>query len=538
MNLFRRPFFWILIAALVGGASGSAAADELKLGSLEFPTSGAPAAQPHFIEGVLLLHSFEYEDARERFVRAREIDPGFAMAYWGEAMTHNHPIWLRQNREEGLAALNRLAPTPEERAARAPTSREKDWLATLDVLFGEGDKLARDRAYSDALRRMHERYPDDLEIASFYALSLLGTCHDGRHFPTYMKAAAEVEDVFAVNPDHPGAAHYLIHSYDEAVHAPLGLRAANVYARIAPSAPHAQHMPSHIFLALGMWDATVSSNQRSWDASENRKIAKDLDVDARGYHALQWQAYAFLQQGRPEAAAKSLALVRADAESSGTRRTRWYLARMRAMQVIESERWDAMDLGIDKSDLGIVTSVGDSFARALSALKTGKPELARELLGELAAHREARVSEIEAGCHTADSSYGQDNLPALQAAEIMEQELRALLKLAAGEEDAGIALLREAAEAEAAMSFEFGPPDIVKPSHELLGEVLLERGRAEEALAAFDEALSRAPGRRLSLLGRLRAAAALGREAEVAETYATLRANLGEVPELAELIPG
>src|SRR5690606_18685322 len=171
------------------------------------------------LRGLLMLHSFEYEDAREAFQEARRLDPAFAMAYWGEAMTHNHPIWQEQDRDAALEALGRLAPTPEERYAKAPTDREKDYLWTLDVLFGEGSKEARDFAYADALAELANAYPDDLDAAAFYALAILGTAHDGRDFATYMQAAAVAEEVFAANPRHPGAAHYLIHAYDDPVHA-------------------------------------------------------------------------------------------------------------------------------------------------------------------------------------------------------------------------------------------------------------------------------------------------------------------------------
>ena len=188
------------------------------LGRIVFPTSGPAEAQKHFIRGVLLLHSFEYRKAREEFLSAQKVAPAFAMAYWGEAMTYNEPVWFAQDLSAARAALKRLP-------ANAPTERERAYLAAVEILYGEGSKESRDFAYATAMRRLHEKYPDDQEAAAFYALSLLGTCHQGRDFRTYMNAAAIAEALLAKNPEHPGALHYAIHSYDDPIHAPLGLRA-------------------------------------------------------------------------------------------------------------------------------------------------------------------------------------------------------------------------------------------------------------------------------------------------------------------------
>ncbi len=222
-------------------ASGASAQD---LGETTFENSGSPEAQAPFLRGLLLLHSFEYDDARDAFNEAQAIDPSFGMAYWGEAMTHNHPIWMRQDREaarlvmEELAILNYGA----GRGADA-TPREAAYFETIRVLFGysednlDADKEDRDDAYALAMRDLAARYPDDLDAQAFYALALLGTAHEGRDFATYMKAAAVAEKVFADNPRHPGAAHYLIHAYDDPVHAPLGLRPARSTTASRPPHP-------------------------------------------------------------------------------------------------------------------------------------------------------------------------------------------------------------------------------------------------------------------------------------------------------------
>lgn len=231
------------------------------LGRITFPASGAPGARGPFMRGVLLLHSFEYEDAAEAFRAAQRIDPGFAMAYWGEAMTYTHPLWNEQNLNAGRAVLLRLGPTPEARRAKAPTPRERAYLDAVEVLYGEGAKVHRDTAYSLAMQRVATRNPSDREAGVFYAAALLGLSQGVRNVPTYMRAAAILEPVFRANPEHPGAAHLLIHCYDDPEHAARGIRAARAYSRIAPDAAHAQHMTTHIFLALGMWDEVVAQNE-------------------------------------------------------------------------------------------------------------------------------------------------------------------------------------------------------------------------------------------------------------------------------------
>src|SRR5712692_5004514 len=180
------------------------------LGRIAFPTSGPAEAQKHFVRGVLFLHSFEYRAAREEFLSSQKLAPAFAMAYWGEAMTYNEPVWFAQDLNSARAALKRLP-------ANAPTERERAYLAAVEILYGEGTKEHRDFEYATAMRRLHEKYPDDHEAAAFYALSLLGTCHRGRDVRTYMKAAAIAEAVLEKNPEHPGALHYAIHSYDDPI---------------------------------------------------------------------------------------------------------------------------------------------------------------------------------------------------------------------------------------------------------------------------------------------------------------------------------
>jgi len=251
----------------------TAALAQNDVGVVTFANSGAPEAQQSFLHGLALLHDFEYEDAAASFRAAQKIDPSFAMAYWGEAMTYTHPVWFQQDAAAARAVLQRLGVTPEERSAKAKTERERDYLRAVDVLYGFGTKDERDFKYAEAMRTVHERYPDDVDATAFYAVALLGTSHQGRDFPTYMRAAALLEEVLPSHPTHPGVLHYLIHCYDDPIHAPLGMRAARRYGAVAPNAGHALHMTSHIFIAMGMWDDVIDANRRAIDVVNRQRAA-------------------------------------------------------------------------------------------------------------------------------------------------------------------------------------------------------------------------------------------------------------------------
>ena len=508
-----------------------------RLGKIDFATSGSPAAQAQFLTGALLLHSFEFEDAAAAFRKAQEIEPGFAMAYWGEAMTYNHPLWAEQDTDAARKALEKLAPTPEARRAKAPTLREKMYLDAVEALYGDGDKPARDRAYEEAMGRLAAAFPDDLDAASFYALSILGACEGRRDTAQYMKAAAIVEEVFAKNPEHPGAAHYLIHCYDDPVHAPLGMRAARVYAQIAPSATHALHMPSHIFLASGMWPEVVSSNEASWKASVDRADRLKLGPDAHSFHALSWLEYGYLQQGRYADARKTLALMERDAAAgaSSGRATAGFAA-MRAAYVVETRRW--------KSDAVALKGPGDDahrdldlFVTGMAAVQSGDRAGAEKALASMSPAAEKAAAPSSAHMHGgAAMSYASARA---SADTVLRQLLDAQILFSKGQRDRGIAGAKGAAALEDGLNYEFGPPDVVKPAHELLGEMLLESGKPADARKEFEAALGRYPGRALSLLGLARAASKSGDAAAAKDAYARLAAIWSradsDLPELAEV---
>ena len=493
-------------------------AQEADLGTIEFPTSGSAEAQELFVQGVLLLHSFEYADARDAFQAASLLQPDFAMAYWGEAMTYNHPLWLESDSEAARAALARLAPTPEERQRLAPTQREKDYLAAVEILFGEGEKVERDRAYNEAMEALAASYPDDLEAAAFHALSILGSVQE-RDFRTYMRAAAIVEEVFAQNPRHPGAAHYLIHSYDDPVHAPLGLRAARVYAEIAPAATHAQHMISHIYVALGGWEETIDANLKSLRVSEERAARKGLPASARNHHALHWLQYAELQTGRFESARERLEVMAADAQADPSPGNRWYYAHMRAGFLTETGRWNDAPESMDTTGIGLSAVAVDHFINALGAIENGDVEgfqarlAALEEAREAAEPKEGEATDVYARYVPRDS----------QVAMVLQKELEALFAATRGQTEEAIRLMHEATAIEDSMTLAFGPPEVVKPSHEFFGEVLLALGAAEEAQIEFEKALDLAPRRAQSLLGLSQAAALAGDTATAERVTAELR---------------
>jgi tetratricopeptide (TPR) repeat protein len=491
----------IFLAALPATAPFIAAAEVESLGRLDFPNSGAPEAQDAFIRGVLLLHSFEFDDAAEAFREAQQIDPGFALAYWGEAMSFNHPLWRQQDRDAALAVLQRLGARGGERAARAGSEREKGYLAAVEVLYGEGSKIRRDEAYSEAMEALSRAYPNDLEAKAFYALSILGTTQGERDFATYMRAGAIAEEVFAVNPRHPGAVHYLIHSYDDPVHAPLGLRAARVYADIAPAAPHAQHMISHIFVALGRWADSIDANVKSFEVSVERVERKGLDVDQRNYHALHWLQYSRLQLGQFEAARQLMDEMNGYASESGSERARWYQAAFRAGWAVETEATE-LGPGPDPSATAFHASVQERFALGYMALTRSDLEVV-EAQAEAIAELRAATPVMETG----EESFAVFETD-LKIAEVLEKELRAGAALTRGDEVAALEMMGQATVIESDLPLEFGPPQIVKPSHELLGEMLLGLERPAEAQQAFEEALERAPRRRQALEGLATAARA------------------------------
>ncbi len=503
-----RPFrSAALVATTLASLAGGLGAQTPRLGTIVFPTSGPAAAQEQFLRGVLYMHSFEYAQAAAAFHRAQEIAPDFAMAYWGEAMTHTHPLWNEQNLEAARAVLARLAPTRAARLARAPTPRERAWLEATEVLYGDGPKARRDTLYAQTMERLLAAHADD-EAETFTALALMGLSQSVRDIPTYMRAAVLADEVFRSNPDHPGAAHYVIHAFDDPIHAPLGLRAARAYSGIAPDAAHAQHMTTHIFLALGLWDDVVSQNN----------VAVRATAWVPGHYS-HWLVYGEIQRGRWAEARRVLETVHGNIQPD-RQRQRTELAFMRAHYLLATDDWSGpVARWTWEIPAGSLAARVDVFTRGYGAWRAGNRPGIERALTELGAPDGDPIQRRKHG--------------------ILERQLRALAQLEAGVTDEAVRLVREAAAQEDSLPMEFGPPDVVKPSHELLGEVLLRAGRAADAQRAFSRALELAPGRSRALAGLVRAAAAAGDHEVARAAFARLESNYRladpAVRELAEL---
>lgn len=460
------------------------------LGTINFPTSGSPAAQPAFLEGAKDLYNFEFDEAAAAFEKAEAADPGFAMAYWGEAMSFNHPLWAEVNVEKAKKALEKLAPTPQERVAKAKTPKEKAYLDAVNELFySPGDKLARDTAYSKAMEQMYNKWQDDQEIAVLYALSLLGTVRPSdTGFRRQALAAAICLKVFQANPDHPGAVHYIIHAFDDPDHAILALPAARAYAKIAPAAPHAVHMPTHIFLRLGLWDDVVKSNIVAYNAAVALNERMHLPEGREDFHTLSWLEYGNLMLGKFDEAQKNLdAAKAADGRNPNARNVHEGYLGMRARYILETGQWQKIpvepaSVAPAGMDGGVYPGTGAwTFIAGLSAVKLADLPTAEQAVAQL----EAMQRQVE----TSRNAY------AAKPFAIMNKELAAEIELARGQNGEAVMLAKQAADIDATLAPPSGPPDPIKPGIELYGDILLATGHATEAMAAYQEQLLRTPNR-------------------------------------------
>jgi tetratricopeptide (TPR) repeat protein len=475
----------------------------LDLGTINFPTSGSDTAQPYFVQGVAALHNFDYDDAAILFRAAQRVDPDFAMAYWGEAMTHTAVVWRRypggqQHRDKALSVLARLGPTPEARAAKAPTEREKGFLAAVEALYlGTADKRTRDFAHLDAMRQLSKRYPDDEEALAFYCVSRLSTERDQ---PGRRGTAAVAFELLVRNPEHPGSFRCLIHSVDNSERAPFGMVAARRYREVAPDTHAAHHMPAHIFIQLGKWEEATETSQQAFALSKERLAIRGLsmaEVDDHQYgHLVDYLQYSLLQGGRYEEAKALSAQVRTDYEAMGKARAlQVKVASTHARYLIETAQWSEVEALIElarRDRFADMPSV--LLAVGLGAVQNENLDLAKEAL---------------AGLRTID-------------AEVMERQVSALLFLAEGNAGEALRLLNEAATITHATDLPLGPADPIKPTLELYGEVLLMLNRPQDAIEQFEAALVRRPRRPASLVGAARASALIGDSSTASRYYAKL----------------
>lgn len=517
--LLRRIALTVLLCVGADNLSGQVpnpSGQTQQLGRISFPTSEAGPAQAAFVRGVLNLHNFEYDEAILAFREAQKQSPGFAMAYWGEALSYTQPLWYNEDVAKARQVLNRLGPTATARLAKAPTPREKAYLNAIDALFGPGDRTTRFAGFADRLAIIVRDFPWDDEARAFQALALLGTIPEGARRPeASLKAGALASGILQKNPQHPGAAHYVLHAYDDGEHTSMALPAARIYAKLAPQSSHALHMPSHAFLPLGMWDDAVASDEASFAASVAWVKRTGRTVNQEDFHSLSWLHYEYLQQGRFAKARETAAIVSRALEetlqSQGATPSshaasgsmghmaseigRGYdatglrneLANMRTRSIIEGSDWHLMK---GKSTFD---NVDELFALGLSGVANDEYTRA-----------DAAVAELTKASRTLPDRDAAD------VASIMSEEVSALLAIARGRQADGLTMLARAAAREATRPKPIARPYPPKPAGELYAEALAGLGQPSAAVVEYGKVLQRLPRRPVALLGLARAAKAAG----------------------------
>lgn len=493
------------------------------LGHLTFPTSThSKTAQAAFEQGMLLLHLFEYPHAIAEFKKAQSIDNDFAMAFWGEAMAYNYPIWDMQFRDKALAVLNGFAPTADKRLAKLKTEKEKDYFKSLHILYGlansDTTKYQQDVAYKRFLGEMATRYPDDDEVQLFYALAVLGSHEGVRDIPDYMESAAIAQRVFYANRQHPGAAHYFIHAVDDPIHAPLGLEAARALYKMAPDAGHSLHMTSHIFNALGMWGDVVMANTNAVGVANNMRAEQGKPASHVGHYNY-WLLYGLLQQNKFTQAKQLLEtayeeirqlakppkgrmILDPDNDPVGS------LMQMWSRYVFETAGKDTevlnwtfnLENAFDPNlNLLYVKAFVAKDPEKIHALQKQYKDLAAQLRKAIMALPEREVFFLEY----------------LKRTEVIEHQLEAFHLRAKGNLADAIASAKKASELEGAMPYAFGPPFVDYPSAQLLGELELAQGNYADAATAFEEQLRRARNKVQAVKGLAQARAAKDYQANV-----------------------
>ncbi len=494
-----------------------------QLGTVHFPVSCAASVQKPFERGVALLHSFWYEEAEKEFVQIAKDDASCAMAHWGVAMSLWHQLWDHPN----AATLKRgLAELKEAQSLHPGTDQERDYIAALRAFYGKkGDHEQRAQAYSQAMEGVHQRYPDDREAAAFYALSLLAAEPDGdTTFADRKKAAAVLEKLFAEEPTHPGVAHYLIHSYDKPQLAQSGLPAARSYAKIAPAAPHALHMPSHIFARLGLWQDDIDSNLASI-AATRKTAAMHMGGEGHQFHAMDFLVYAYLQSGRESEAQRVIEEVKTlpamkSMYGEGYDPQAYALSKFPALYALELHHWSEAAALTPAANADSTDKAITYWARAIGAARAGNVSEARKNIAELEAIRGEMLKKKK-------PTYAQ-------YVEDAQKEAAAWVAHAEGKDDEAIKALHALAEGEESTGDE--PEDI--PSRELLADLLLETKHPEQALMEYETDLKFNPNRFNGLYGAASAAEMAGKNEKATTYYAQLvkicAGSNSDRPELAK----
>jgi tetratricopeptide (TPR) repeat protein len=476
-----------------------------KLGRVNFTVSCNPQAQRQFNRAVAWLHSFEYEEAEKAFTEVTVTDPRCGMGYWGIAMSNYHQIWAPPSAAElqkGSSAIEKA------KLVGARTQRERDYIRGVEVFYKDSDKLdhrTRTFAYSEAMKQLYQRYPSDHEGAVFYALTLIttGMMTNDKSYARQKEAAQILNRVLAREPNHPGVTHYLIHSYDYPALAHLALRAARSYAKIAPASAHAQHMPSHIFTRLGLWQEDIRSNLDAEASAKAFAVRNHLSgVWDEQFHAMDYLAYAYLQGAQDKQARGVLdELNKIKKAEPETFKVAYAAMAIPARYALERRRWDeAAKLTLPPGTLGAFpwqrfrwAEAHIHFARAIGAARTGDTASARQEVEKLAAIEQALV-EVKGDYDWA------------KQVEIERQVASAWLAHAEGKHEESLRLMRVAAELDDATEKHPVTPGAILPAREQLGELLLELKQPLLALQEFETSLRSAPNRFNGLYGAARAA--------------------------------
>ena len=503
-----------------------------ELGQVNFRVSCTPAAQKQFNRADALLHSFGYEQADRAFNDVLKTDPDCVMAYWGIAMSQYHPIWAPPTAEElkkGLAAVMQARSRPIK------TDRERDYIAAIETFYKDHDKIdhpTRTLAYEKAMQQIYTRYPDDREAVIFYALSLLGTASSRPVDKTFAKQKRAVEilnPVIAREPNHPGVAHYVIHSYDYPELASLALPAARSYAKIAPSSPHALHMPTHIFTRLGLWHESIQSNIASADSAKRLvAITHPGSGSFDQLHAMDYLVYGYLQGGQIQKARLVLDEMKTIDKLDGyVIASAYSFAAAPARYAVERGRWaDAAKLELYPASFPWnrfpQAEAITFFARAIGSARSGAPvEAAKDVL-RLEALRQILINSKDPYWPT--------------QVEIQKLGAMAWIAKAESKNDEALKILRSAAELEDSTDKHPVTPGSIIPARELLGDLLLELGRPGEALKEYESSLMTSPNRLKGLYGAGRAAELAGDKKKAKEFYVKLIAVCdkadGDLPEL------
>lgn len=496
------------------------------LGHVHMDTSCAPSVSAAFDRALALLHNFWFARALDAFTEVARADPQCAIAYWGAAMTYNHPFWDAPTQADETAAW---AFVQKGRRATRKAPRESMYLDAVAALYheaGVGTKATRDQAYADAMAATYAKYQDD-ETKLFYGLAVLGTVSEGtKGFERQAIAARLFEEVYAKNPRHPGGLHYLIHVYDDPGHAADGLKAARTYATAAAAVPHAQHMPSHIFTRLGYWGESAVTNENAWRTSEADVRRAGESGAYRDFHSLNYLQYAYLQLGRYRDARRLTEIIRSQYDALPSTRTAPDTPDLQARHVRGRTIYalpDRVVYGYFDMLTRYLVETGAWGEVATVPLVVGSREfqaMKLQLDATAAAKRQDAAGAAAAAAQIEQLSKASGQHPlAQQIITLQAREARAVAARAAGDLPGALAMMDAAVAIEDAIDALSQPPYPIIPAHELYGTLLLEMNRPADAARHFAETLRRTPGRPMAIYGIARAAEALGDRTTAANRY-------------------